>query len=69
MIAKPIFLESAAPHSFPTMSDADGKKFEAPDGKTFESQRKLNKYLYATYYSLKDKEGENVLRKPGEING
>ena len=51
------------------MSDADGKKFEAPDGKTFESQRKLNKYLYATYYSLKDKEGENVLRKPGEING
>jgi hypothetical protein len=51
------------------MSDPAAVTFTSPDGKTFESQRKLNKYLYATYYSLKDKEGENVLRKPGEING
>ena len=44
-------------------------EFVAPDGTEFETQRKLNRYLYANYYSWKNKEGETKTVAPGSVNG
>jgi len=43
--------------------------YKAPDGTTFETEGKYKQYMYATYYSFKHREGETLVKKPGDIRG
>lgn len=44
-------------------------KFTAPDGENFDSEAAYKKYMYEKFYSFKEKVGETLVRKSGEIRG
>jgi|ERR1712224_398785 len=44
-------------------------KFAAPDGEKFDDETAYRKYMYEKFYSFKDKVGETLVRKSGEIRG
>jgi len=43
--------------------------YEAPDGTKFEDQRKYKLYMFDNFYTFKNKKGETLVKKPGEIDG
>ena len=46
-----------------------GGKFRAPDGASFATKKEYRKYMVDNFFSFKDKSGETLMKKPGEING
>ena len=42
------------------------KEYTAPDGTVFQDETKYKKYMYANYYSFKNKEGESITKVSGE---
>ena len=44
-------------------------KFKAPDGTSFATKKEYRKYMVDNFFSFKDKSGETLMKKPGEING
>ena len=45
------------------------RTFTATDGTTFEDRNEYRRHEFATQYTFKDKTGETLVRKPGEISG
>ena len=43
--------------------------YTAPDGKTFTKRSEYRRYVAAMMYSFKDKKGEKLVKKPGDIQG
>ena len=41
----------------------------ATDGTTFEDRDAYRKYEFATQYTFKDKQGETLVRNPGQVDG
>ena len=44
-------------------------KYMAPDGKGFENRTAYRKYLFATYYSFTERDGEFLCKVAGDIDG